>query len=92
MKYILILLTFAFGQTPQDTIFVRDITNLDLFEYAEYCYNDSVEDYIHLTPYGFGCLIGAHGGCLSSVHKDSSYYGHPTPTFSGFIEWIRSKQ
>ena len=56
-----------------------------MLSYAEECYNDSiiVQEYIPCEMYGIGCLVD-HGT------KDAWF--HPTPTFEGFIEWLKEKK
>ncbi len=65
------------------------ITVKDILEYAEECYNDSTEDYYHLTN-AFPCVsyMTDYGSCYNAGHRDSIYFRHPTPTFPGFIEWF----
>ncbi len=60
-----------------------------VLEYAEECYNDSTEDYYHLTD-AFPCVsyMTDYGSCYNAGHRDSIYFRHPTPTFPGFIEWF----
>ena len=83
---------------------IRDDSNafMNLFverydEYAKECYKDSTLSHTYMPKWNSGCLrqIGnlADGYSFVIDCKDSSHYSytHRTPTFEGFIEWLRVK-
>ena len=98
MKIILILLiSFTFGQDAvTDSSYItathrilNPIYDTDVFDYAEECYNDSIDhiwtswqlEYETDTSL---CLTGV-------VVYDTTYYHYP-PTFEGFVNYLRKNK
>lgn len=98
MKYILILLviSFAFGQNIEEALFYIDdrgissrvITIDDILNYAEECYNDTIEDYIDMGGYTMTVECDESGENCVGTREYDIYYTYRKPTFEGFIEWI----
>ncbi len=64
------------------------ITVKDLFDYAEECYNDSSPIY-DSSSYTITIECDENGKNCIGTKIDDVYYISKTPTFGGFIEWLK---
>jgi hypothetical protein len=67
------------------------ITLQDLIDYQEYCYNDSTTEWKTI----YGTVTEKINEHVSFVSDDIDYRKvtiHRTPTFNGFIEWLKNKE
>jgi len=88
-------LGLADNNVPEQCLYVQDskIIELQMFlDYAEECYNDSV----HVSYFGLICTTEYETDTSVTLtgicYPDSTINIYPTtPTFAGFIEWIREQ-